>query len=192
MKFNTLKPLVGVAAILTLISSLSGCDLFDKVDDINIDIELTHEFVINEEFDSDGDPVPYVSIGVIDATQDSDFNKYKDKIKEIKINSITYTVTDYTVGDAGINFSSGMGSFFATGSTTNAIASAAIGFQNIQSAVGQTFTLDYNTQGLEAIAAELQSVNKIDFHVAGILSETPVAFKVPVTIHCTMVAEVTD
>jgi hypothetical protein len=154
-------------------------------------MELTHEFVINEEFDSDGDPVPYASIGVIDATKNADFEKHKDKIKEIKITSVTYTVSDYA-GDASINFTTGMGSFFASGATTNALANAALGFQNIQSSVGNTFTLDYTTEGLEAISAELATVNKVDFHVAGILSETPVAFKVPVTIHCTVVANALD
>lgn len=188
MKKHGLKSLFALACIMFL---FSGCDLFETADDVTLEIEISHTFEIDEEFDSNGDPVSYSDVGMIDATKDADFEKYKDKIKEITVHQVTYTVANYA-GDPTISFTNGTGNFYATGTTANAMATAGISFQNVQSSVGQTFTLGYTTEGLEAIATQLESVHKVDFQVAGTFSETPVAFNVPVTIHCTVKAEALD
>lgn len=188
MKNHVVRSFIGLSLMAF---TFLGCDLFDKVDDVTLDIEISHTFVIDEDFDSDGDPVPYSDVGIIDATKDADFEKYKDKIKEVTVHQITYTVENYA-GDPTISFLNGMGNFYASSGQANAIATAGISFQNIQSSVGQTFTLQYTTQGLEAIAQQLESVHAVTFEVAGTLSETPVAFNVPVTIHATIKAEALD
>ena len=187
MKHYALKSLWG----LVMLMLFAGCDLFEKVDDVTIEIEIQHTFEITEDFDSDGEPVSYSDIGTIDATKDADFDKYKDKIKQFTVHSVEYTVTDYAA-EGDVVFSNGMGKFFAQGSTSNALAEAAISIQSVPAAQGGTFTLPYTTEGLEAIASQLESVHKVDFQVAGTFSHTPVYFNVPVTLKCTIVADALD
>lgn len=187
MKHFALKSLWGLVMLILF----AGCDLFDKVDDVTIEIEIHHTFEITEDFDSDGEPVSYSDIGTIDATKDADFDKYKDKIKEFTVHSVEYTVTDYAA-EGEVIFSNGMGTFYAQGSTANALAEAGITIQSVQASQGGAFTLDYTTAGLEAIANQLESVHKVDFEVAGTFSHTPVYFNVPVTLKCTIVADALD
>lgn len=167
---------------------ISGCSLFEKVDDVTFDVEITHTFVIDENMDSQGNPVSYSDVDAIDPKTNSDFNKYKDKIKEITVNKITYTVSDYEA-DGAVSFTNGTGKFKATASGTTALGSAGISFQNIQASVGGNFELTYAVSDLNAIANHLEKVEPVYFEVAGTFSKTPVAFKVPVTIHCTIKAD---
>lgn len=169
-------------------SSLS-CDLFDKVDDVTFNIEIEHTFVVDENSDSNGQPVEYLSSDIIDANQNSEFNKYRDKIKDIKVTAVTYTVTDYDASSGDVTFSNGMGSFSASAGGASGSASAVLGIQNIPGSVGGNFSLDYSTSDLQNIASNLKDFNQVSFQVSGTFSETPVAFKIPVVLHCTITAD---
>lgn len=175
---------LGVVCLAFMLSSAS-CSLFDKVDDVNIDLELDHTFVINA---SSTDPLSYVDVNEFDPTDNADFNKYKSKIKEVTIKSVEYSVTNY-VGDPSITFSNGKGSFSTVGTSSTALASASIAIQNISAAQGVTKTLDYTVQGLEAIGNEMEQLRAVKFEVSGIVSEVPVAFNVPVKIKMTIKAD---
>ncbi len=188
MKNHVLKSLMGLAVIAF---TFSGCDLVDKADDVTFDIELTHTFVIDETFDSEGEPVDYADADSWDPKEEPEFDKYKDKIKEIIVNSVSYTVTDYQA-EGDVTFSDGVGSFKATTNSATALASARLPIQNVATSVGGEFTLDYTVDQLNAIAEHLESIEPIFFQVSGTFSETPVTFKVPVTIHCTIKANALD
>lgn len=169
-------------------SSLS-CDLFDKADDITFDVEIKHTFVIDENLDSQGSSVTYFDSDMIDPNQNPEFAKYKDKIQELTINEVTYTVTGYDPSSAGTEFSGGMGSFSASAGNASAFASAALTFQNIPGSVGGSFTLNYSVSDLQAISQQLQDLQSVYFQVSGTFDQTPVAFSVPVTLHCTIKAD---
>ncbi len=169
-------------------SSLS-CDLFDKADDITFDVEIEHTFVIDENLDSQGSSVTYLDADLIDPNQNPEFAKYKDKIQDLTINEVVYTVTDYDPATPGVLFSGGMGSFSATAGGGAAIASAVLSFQDIQGSVGGSFSLNYSVSDLEQIAARMKDLQPVYFQVSGTFSSTPVAFKVPVTLKCTIKAD---
>jgi len=171
------------------LGSSASCDLFDKVDDITFDVEIKHTFVIDENFDSNGEPVTYFDSDLIDPNQNSEFAKYKDKIKTLNITAVTYTVSNYDAASAGTLFSNGMGSFSATAGNSSAFASAALAFQDIPGSVGGSFTLDYSVSDLQQIAQNLKDLQAVYFQVSGTFDSTPVAFSVPVTLHCTITAE---
>jgi hypothetical protein len=173
------------AVCFALLLSSASCELFDKVDEITFDLELKHTFVVSA---SASDPLTYVDIEEIDPTDNAEFNKYKDKIKSVSIKSVEYTVTNYQ-GEPGITFSNGTGSFYSLGTSTTALASAAIAIQNISAAQGTTKTLDFTVQGLDAIANELEQLRAVRMQVAGTVSKVPVAFNVPVTIKMSVTAE---
>lgn len=167
-------------------SSLS-CDLFDKADDISFDIEIEHTFVIDENDVTQGKS--YFGSGIIDPNSNSEFAQYKDKIQEVTINEVVYTVTDYDPATPGVLFTNGMGSFSATAGAGNALASASLGLQNIQGSVGQNFSLNYSISDLQNVATRLKDLEPVYFQVSGNFSSTPVAFKVPVTLKCTVKAD---
>jgi hypothetical protein len=169
-------------------SSLS-CDLFDKADDITFDVEIKHTFVIDENFDSQGSSVVYFDSDMIDPNQNAEFAKYKDKIQELTINEVAYTVTDYDPANPGVIFTNGMGSFSASAGNNSAFASANLAIQNVQASVGGSFTLNYSVSDLQQIATRMKDLQPIYFQVGGTFSSTPVAFKVPVTLKCTITAD---
>lgn len=185
--FNVLLRSALFVGFAFLGSSLS-CDLFDKVDDVTFNIEIEHTFVVDENFDSDGQPVEYLSADIIDATQNAEFNKYKDKIKDIKVTAVTYSVTDYS-SPTNVTFSNGLGSFSAVAGGASGSASAVLGFQDIPGSVGGNYSLDYSTSDLQNIASNLKDFNQVSFQVSGTFSESPVAFKIPVVLHCTITAD---
>jgi hypothetical protein len=168
-------------------SSLS-CDIFDKADDITFDVEISHTFVIDENLDSPTS-VSYFDSDMIDPNQNAEFAKYKDKIQELTINEVTYTVTNYDPATPGVIFTNGMGSFSATAGSSAAFASADLAIQNIQASVGGSFTLNYSVSDLQQIATRMQDLQPVFFQVSGTFSSTPVAFSVPVVLHCTIKAD---
>ncbi len=185
MKIATYAIRTAAFACFAILLSSASCELFDKVDDVTFDIEIKHTFVINA---SATDPLSYTEIEEIDPTDNADFAKYKDKIQNVTINSVEYTVANYS-GDPGITFSNGNGSFFAQGTSSTALATAAINIQNISQAQGTIKTLEYSVQGLEAIASEMEQLKAVRMQVSGNVSAVPVAFNVPVTIKMTIVAD---
>ncbi len=182
MRINAMKSVLGLSLAAFL---FAGCDLFEEVDDVTFDIEIQHTFVIDA---SENDPLEYFDFGEFDATKDANFDKYKDKIKEFKVHTIEFTVTDYAA-DGDVIFSDGYGIFYPDAAETSAIASAEIPIQSIAGAQGTVHTLDYQVAGLDAIADQLESVHKIYFLVKGKVSDVPVAFKVPVTLKATITAD---
>lgn len=188
--FNVLLRSALFVGFAFLGSSLS-CDLFDEVDDVTFKIKIGNTFEVDENFDSEGDPVPYLDGGiqVIDATTNSEFNKYKDKINELVIDSVTYSVTDYDPSTPGVLFSNGMGSFYAAAGGASAFASAGITIQDIQGSVGRSYKLNYETSDLQEIATQLKNLHSVGFLVSGTFSQTPVAFNIPVVLHCTITAD---
>lgn len=184
---TTKKTILGLALAAFL---FGGCDMFEQLDDVTLDIEIQHTFHISETLDTD-EPIFYFSESTIDAEQDENFKKYKDKIKEFTVHTITYTVTDVEEG-ADVEFTDGLGEFFATDGSNTAFASASIPAKNIGASEGQTHTLDYSTEDLNAIAQQLEHVSQVKFKVSGTLSHGPATFKVPVTLHCTIKADALD
>lgn len=173
---------------LFFVGSSLSCSLFDKVDDVTFEVEIEHTFVINEGLDSQGQPVSYSKTETIDPNSNAEFAKYRDKIKEITVNSVTYTVSDYN-SPHDVTFSNGKGSFISSAGSATAFADAAITVQNVPGSVGGSFSLNYTIAGLEELAKQIKDIQSVDFQVSGTFSQTPVAFKVPVTINCTIKAD---
>lgn len=106
MKILPILVRTAVVSCFAIMLSSASCELFDKVDDVTFDVEIAHTFVVSA---SATDPLSYSKADEIDPTSNADFNKYKDKIKDVTIHSIEYTVTNF-VGDPATTFSNGQGS----------------------------------------------------------------------------------
>lgn len=169
------------------VMSSASCDLLGKADDVTFDVELTHVFNVNETADSKGSPVAYSHFELLDAaTVNSDFNKFKDKIKSVTVNSITYTVSNYQSAKS-VTFKNGQVGF-SSASATSASVLAAVSSESLQAIQGQEKTLPIDQSGVNTVADLIKNDKKINIYTIGTLSETPVKFDVTVKLECTIVA----
>jgi hypothetical protein len=170
------------AICFAFIMSSASCSLFDKVDDVNFEAKLPLEFVVNETAMSTS-PVTYTETKTLDATQNAEVAKYKDKIKEIKVNKITYVVSGYSASGAVVTFTNGTLKVASSGKTIASAASV-----NLQSTAEAELTAD--TAGFNELGQLLKADKSETIQLQGTFSSTPVAFKVTVYFHTTITAEV--
>lgn len=157
-----------------------GCELFDKVDDVSFDAELPLEFVINEAMESDV-PVAYSDVAILDALDEPEIAKYKDKIKEIKLNKITYVITNYSAPGT-VTFSNGSLNMAGTGTLASATA---ITLMNTP----ETELTDTNTAGFNEFANQIIDDKQVTISLDGTFSTTPVSFTLTAYFHVTVKAD---
>jgi hypothetical protein len=162
--------------------ALAGCDLFDKVDDITFNGELPVEFIINEGAVSDV-PVVYSETEILNALEDDEIEKYKNKIKEIKLTGITYEIINYT-GAEQIEFSKGSLKVGPSAKTLVAVPLVVL------EETSQTELTDLELDGLNEFANELKGDKQVEVRMEGTLSQTPVSFTLRAKFHVTVTAEV--
>ncbi len=170
----------GLAGCFLLSLTLSGCELFDKVDDVTFDVTLPLDFVINEQLVSEN-PVQYSDISILDATDDPDVAKYKDKIREIKLNKITYEINNFAAPGA-VTFTNG--SLKLASGETLATASS-VPMQNTP----ETELTAINQDGFNAFAADVLDDKQVGVSVNGTFSQTPVAFTLTAHFYVTITAD---
>jgi len=173
MKIKHLFPI----ALLLALGTFSSCDLFDKVDDVNFDADLPIEFQINETAVNPSGK-DYSASKMLSASSDPDVAKYASKIKEFKVNKITYTIS------AGANPSSVTftnGAVKAGGKTLATISSA-----SLSNTTETELTAD--TAGFNELATKLLGDLQEEITVTGRLSSTPVTFTVTFKVYVTITA----
>lgn len=186
MKTVTLLLRSAMAVCFAFVMSSASCDLFDKVDDVTLDVELEHIFHVDETLDQTG--VTYVDMEVIDAADvNSDFEKYKDKIKSVTVNSVTYEVMNHTVGVNTIFTNGNIGFSAATGQSASSVAS--LGIQGIKAAEGQVKNLQYDQTSLNTIGTLLKDDKVVNIYLIGTFSKTPVKFDVRVKMKTSITAD---
>jgi len=174
------RSLASKLSTLLVIALLASCNLFDKVDDVSFNTEFEESFVINGATTD-----PYSSVITLDATSDPEVNKYKEKIKEITINKITYTVTNYN-GPAGTTFS-GDALFGANPS----LGSVAISNLNLGSASssGEEFELDLSQETVDKVTNQLKADKKVAVTLAGTFSNEPVNCVIKLKVNAKVTAD---
>ena len=171
------------AICLAFIMSSASCSLFDKAENINFEAKLPLEFVVDETATNAG-AKSYTYSKTLDATQNAEVAKYKDKIKEIKVNKISYVVSGYSApGGAVVTFTNGKLKVASSGKTIAEAASI-----NLQSTVEGDLTAD--TAGFNELAELLKADKSETVSLSGTFSSTPVKFTVKVYFHTTITAGV--
>jgi hypothetical protein len=181
MKNFNLKTL---AVLLMAIALFSGCDKLEEADDVTFDVKfkLPKTFEVTEEAEN---PVnPYTSLASTMDIDNPEFDKYKDKIKDVKVNKIEYTISAFAA-DGPVTMTLGEAIFFGFGETiaTGQIASVA------------SKALSNHTGELTASAAALEKIEQIILEDGEVfvasrcnLSDAPVFFNVNVTLYVTVTA----
>ncbi len=174
MKIKYLVPVVFLLAFGTF----SSCDLLDKADDVSFDTTLPLTFVINETADNPGGKA-YAATQLLDATSDPEVAKYASKIKEFKVNRITYSIS--SVNPSGVTFNSGE---IVVSSTGTKIATAG----NVALTSVSDVELTANTAGFNELATKLLDDKKEEIKLQGTFTKTPIAFTLSCKFYVTITA----
>jgi hypothetical protein len=172
MKIKHLFPIF----ILLALGSLSSCDLFDKADDISFDAELPLDFVVDESQDNPNGK-DYSATKTLDATSDPDVAKYASKIKEFKVNRITYSISGVT--PSGVTFNNGV-------LKVNGKTLATAGNVSITSVSDVELTAD--TAGFNELASKLLGSKQAEVVLAGAFTKTPIKFTLSCKFYVTITA----
>jgi len=185
MKTASLVLRSALAVCFAFVMSSASCDLFDKVDDVTIEVELSHTFHVDET--NDDENVVYGLKEVLDAASvNSEFDKYKDKITAITVTSVTYQVQNCSI--AGVIFTNGsVGYSSLVGSAPSQIAT--LGAENIKAVENQTKNLNFNQVALNELSTLLKNDKKVNLYMTGVLSETPAKFDVFVVLKASITAD---
>ncbi|HEX8040213.1 MAG TPA: hypothetical protein VF490_13740 [Chryseosolibacter sp.] len=160
--------------------TLSACELFNKLDDVTFDVTLPLDFVIDEQLVSQN-PVVYSDVAILDATDDPEVAKYKDKIREIRLNKITYEISNFAAPGA-VSFTNGSLKL-ASGETL--VTASSIPLQN----TAETELTSTNPAGFNAFAADILGDKQVGVNLDGTFSETPVAFTLTARFYVTITAD---
>jgi hypothetical protein len=174
MKIKAKLPIL----LLVVFSAFSSCDLLDKADDVSFDTTLPLTFIIDENADNPGG-MSYSVTQLLDATSDPEVAKYASKIKEFKVNKITYSIS--AVDPSGVTFNSGSIVVASSGTT---IASAG----NVSLTSVTNVELSANTAGFNELAAKLLDDKEELIKLQGTFTKTPIAFNLVCTFHVTITA----
>jgi hypothetical protein len=165
--------------------SSASCDLFDKVDDVTFDVTLNQTFHVNETQTAQN--VAYADMEVLDAAAvNSDFDKYKDKIKSISITAITYKVL--AVATPSVIFTGGSVGYSAVSATTPS-ALVSLGIESPKAAENQVKNLSFNQAALDDFSNALKNDKKANIYMVGSFDQTPATFDVTITVTATITAD---
>lgn len=175
MKLKHLFPVV----LLLLLGTFSSCDLFDKADDISFDAEVPLNFAIDENDNNPGGKT-YTETKLLDAASDPDVAKYASKIKEFKVNKITYIISG--ANPSTVTLTNGTLKITSSGKTIASASSVSL------SNTAET-ELTADTAGFNELASALLNDKQEQVQLQGTLSSTPVEFNVKFTFYVTITAD---
>ena len=177
---------ISAAVLAMVVFSFNSCDKLEEADDISFDADFTVTFNVNEQAEETNKH--YFDIEVLDARSNSKVNDYASKIKSIKINKITYLITNYSADPPGtdVMFSGGTLGFSAITSIAPTVVADNVA-EDLQATTTET-ELDMDAAQLNEIATELLKTLSVNVFTDGTLSSSPVAFKVPVKFYVTITA----
>lgn len=189
-----MKKALKILGLILASASLVTCDALEKADDITFHSAIEIDFVTDEN--GEGTDAPYEDVQLLDLATNAEINEHIDKIKDIKIERITYRILNY---DASPHFSavlltSGTASFGSADSNTptvigNFAASAAA--VNLQTTTAET-DLDIDADQFNDVAQMLLDDQKVKMYSEGTLSQIPVAFTVRAKFYFEITANALD
>lgn len=155
----------------------SSCDLIEKADDVSFDTTVPITFTVNETATSSGKS--FTDTKTLNVASDAEVAKYASKIKEFKVNKVTYTVSG--ANPNSVTFSNGTIKLEANGKTLASVSSVSL------SNTSET-QLTTDTSGINELTANLLADKQEQIQLQGTLSSTPVSFTLTVKFYLTITA----
>lgn len=163
--------------IILVFIAFSSCDLIEKADDVSFDTTAPVTFIVNETATSTGKS--FSDTKTLNLTSDAEVAKYASKIKEFKVNKVTYTVSG--ANPNSVTFSNGTIKIASNGKTLASVSSV-----NLSNTTGTQLTTD--TSGINELTANLLADKQEQIQLQGTLSSTPVAFTLTIKFYLTITA----
>jgi len=156
---------------------MAKCDLFEELGTVNLNATVSHSEPISI---SEMDPVTIDKDFTVNATSNSEVEKYKEKIKSYTVKKISYQILNY-VGEPGITMS-------------GAVEFGAINAKLDQVDLSdETVTdLGLDPDDLAEVAADLEGGNTVSGSIAGTVSGKPVDFTLKLIFDIGFEAEVIE
>lgn len=174
--------LVSMVSALFVVGLMASCDLFDKADDISFSTEFDESISVSNAEGS------YSSSITLDATTDPEVAKYKEKIQNIELNEVTYTVSNY-VGPDDATFTGDI--LFGVAGDIDKLGSVSISGLNLSDAStsGDEMDLNLSQDEVNAVALQLKDDKTVLVTMAGEFSDGPVSFIVTVKVDAKITAD---
>jgi hypothetical protein len=190
MNFKTHRLILSLAALFTIAAVFAGCNLFDNADDITFPSQIEATWTVEEN--AEGKDKTYSTTKTLSLTDDREVEKYINKLKDVQIEKVTYRVEEYQAKGAAVIFNNGVASFAtgASGSLEVSFTASASGV-NLQTATADT-ELEIDVDKLNELASVLKADKELQMNVSGVLTKTPVSFKIVSTFYLRVTAEVLD
>ncbi len=163
------KLLIYASALLFTIGTTAiSCDGESDLLDITTSTEFERTFVFNSQGDETAD---VEETKILDPSDNSGYEKVKDKIKEIEIEKITYTFTKENVGNnSDANFTVAFAFADSETKTLAALETISVDF----SKVGEEITLDVSQDSLNKLKEYFENGTKMELYADGVLIDGPV------------------
>jgi low affinity Fe/Cu permease len=165
-------------SVFLMFYTISSCDLIDKATDVTFSATAPLAFVVNETAISPGGKF-YSDTKLLNVASDAEVAKYASKIKEFKVNKITYTISG--ANPTSVTFSNGTLKIASSGTTI-----ATTGTVSLLNNAETELSADIN--GLNELAASLLDSKQEQIQLQGTLSQTPVSFTVNLKFYLSITA----
>jgi hypothetical protein len=172
-----IKNLIQIAFILVF-CTFSSCDLIDKATDVSFDTTVPMIFVVNETA-SNPSGKSFSDTKTIDVASDPEVAKYASKIKDFKVNKVTYTISG--ANPASVTFTNGTIKIASSGKTIASVSSA-----SLSNTLETQLTTD--ASGINDLTASLLDNKQAQIQLQGTLSSTPVSFTLNIKFYLTVTA----
>lgn len=184
---TSISKAIGAVLMLTTAVLFPACDLLENADDVSFSAILEDDFSVS--LSNEGTNVAYTETISVDATaQDSDIDKYANKITGFKINKIIYKVASFD-GVTSSTFSGDI-SFSDIDGNTPTVAGSVTGL-NLHDAyvAGTEFELELDPDDVKAVQKLLKMDKAVKIYFIGTFSQTPVYVTLRVTLDVNVEAD---
>jgi hypothetical protein len=173
--------------IPVFVFALISCELIK--DAAKIDIES--EFKVSFQIDLEQDDTTINEVQVIYLTEDSDVNKYKKNIDDLKVDSVVISIANYTGPD--VQLISGNISYSKTDKNEGTVFANIIDLDIADMfANDKTINLDYDKSQIVKAAEIMLKDLELKVYLDASVKEVPSSFKLVVKFHTTIVAQPLD
>lgn len=179
-RFSKTVPFLGVAFLFSLL--FSACNL----ETITFHSTLHQTIYVDETTGAKNKA--YADTIVLDATTDSDIQKYKSKIRSFKVNTIQYTIGNYD-GPPNCIFNGSIS--FGDQDANTADFAANVTDLNVSEtfANATVMSVEVTDEDVATINSLLKSDKAVKIYLNGTLSQTPVTFDINIKVDVGVEAE---
>ena len=175
------QPLFIVIILLTV-----SCDVFEEVGEVTFPTTLEETIEVNEPDPSNGKN--YIASRVLQLEDNSEIAPYLDKLNDVKIESISYRVTEFTgAPNTLVSGTLGLSQASATSASPEWVIELSENLATSSETGYKLWMIDNTVK--DELAALLTEQREAKVHLNTRLSQTPVRFKITIKVGIAVTAQ---